>query len=122
MIMNNNKNLGIGIVTLSILNLISFLGIGVFLVLAKTLNNTVIEQYLDKSQVTMLMCMSVVLLLSIFLILAKKKIGVYVYFGVIILSTVYSVASYGLASFEITGALLPLIYAFLIYKKWNVFK
>ena len=127
-----NKKLGGGILTISILYLV-FLSFGLIgsIITFSTLDqiNAVSAQMgmpqLTSTQLIVDLILSLILLVGVILILLKKKIGVYTFFTVIIINVIYSLIMNG---FNITilittliGLILPGLLAYFIYKKKEVF-
>ena len=127
-----NKKLGGGILTISILYLV-FLSLGLMgnIISFSTLDqiNAVSAQMgmpqLTSTELIISIILNLVLVIAIILILLKKKIGVYAFFTVIIINVIYSLIMNGLSVFvlisTLIGLILPGLLAYFIYKKKEVF-
>ena len=63
----------------------------------------------------------IIQLITIIMILRKSKIGVFVFFGITILSTVYSFITQPINISSFMGLILPVLLGVFIYKKKEVF-
>ena len=127
-----NKKLGGGILTISILYLV-FLSFGLMgsIISFSTLDqiNAVSAQMgmpqLTSTELIISIILNLVLVIAIILILLKKKIGVYAFFTVIIINVIYSLIMNGLSVSvlisTLIGLILPGLLAYFIYKKKEVF-
>ncbi|MBP3914785.1 hypothetical protein [Clostridium sp.] len=127
-----NKKLGGGILTISILYLV-FLGFGLIrnIISFSTLDqiNALSSQMgmpqLTSAELIISIILSLILLIGVILILLKKKIGVYTFFTVIVINVIYSLIMNGLSILVLISTLISLILpgllAYFIYKKKEVF-
>ena len=126
-----NKKLGGGILTISILYLV-FLGFGLIGIISlSTLDqiNSVMAQMggiqLTPTELIISIILSFILLFGIILILLKKQIGVYTFFTVEIINIIYSLIMNGLSLSVLISTLisliLPVLLAYFIYKKKELF-
>ena len=127
-----NKKLGGGILTISILYLV-FLGFGLIgnIISFSTLDqiNALSSQMgmpqLTSAELIISIILSLILLIGVILILLKKKIGVYTFFTVIVINVIYSLIMNGLSIIVLISTLISLILpgllAYFIYKKKEVF-
>lgn len=127
-----NKKLGGGILTISILYLI-FLGISLIgsiisLATLDQINSTMAQMGLEQTtsaELIISLILSLVLLIGVILILLKKKIGVYTFFTVIIINVIYSLIMNGfniaILISTLISLILPGLLAYFIYKKKEVF-
>ena len=127
-----NKKLGGGILTISILYLV-FLGFGLIgnIISFSTLDqiNALSSQMgmpqLTSPELIISIILSLILLIGVILILLKKKIGVYTFFTVIVINVIYSLIMNGLSILVLISTLISLILpgllAYFIYKKKEVF-
>ncbi|MDY4077398.1 MAG: hypothetical protein SOY42_01215 [Clostridium sp.] len=129
----NNEKLGAGIITISVLSLITvvFGLIGAINIIA-TPKEKFIEAYklagLDPAtiptvgQTIVSLILIIILGVSIILILMKKSIGVYGYFISQIISIISSIIFSGFSILNIVlGLILPVLMAIFISKKRNLF-
>ena len=127
-----NKKLGGGILTISILYLI-FLGISLIgsiisLATLDQINSTMAQMGLEQTtsaELIISLILSLVLLIGVILILLKMKIGVYTFFTVIIINVIYSLIMNGfniaILISTLISLILPGLLAYFIYKKKEVF-
>lgn len=127
-----NKKLGGGILTISILYLV-FLGFGLIgnIISFSTLDqiNALSSQMgmpqLTSAELIISIILSLILLIGVILILLKKKIGVYTFFTVIVINVIYSLIMNSLSILVLISTLISLILpgllAYFIYKKKEVF-
>lgn len=127
-----NKKLGGGILTISILYLV-FLSFGLMgsIISFSTLDqiNAVSSQMglpqLTSTELIISIILNLVLVIAIILILLKKKIGVYAFFTVIIINVIYSLIMNGfniaILISTLISLILPGLLAYFIYKKKEVF-
>ena len=127
-----NKKLGGGILTISILYLV-FLGFGLIgnIISFSTLDqiNALSSQMgmpqLTSAELIISIILSLILLIGVILILLKMKIGVYTFFTVIVINVIYSLIMNGLSILVLISTLISLILpgllAYFIYKKKEVF-
>ena len=127
-----NKKLGGGILTISILYLV-FLGFGLIgnIISFSTLDqiNALSSQMgmpqLTSAELIISIILSLILLIGVILILLKKKLGVYTCFTVIVINVIYSLIMNGLSILVLISTLISLILpgllAYFIYKKKEVF-
>lgn len=127
-----NKKLGGGILTISIIYLV-FLGFGLIgsIISLSTLEqiNSVMAQMggiqLTPTELIISIILSFILLFGIILILLKKQIGVYTFFTVEIINIIYSLIMNGLnlsvLISTLIGLILPGLLAYFIYKKKELF-
>ena len=127
-----NKKLGGGILTISILYLV-FLGFGLIgnIISFSTLDqiNALSSQMgmpqLTSAELIISIILSLILLIGVILILLKKKIGVYTFFTEIVINVIYSLIMNGLSILVLISTLISLILpgllAYFIYKKKEVF-
>lgn len=124
------KNLGGGIITCSVLNIIIYgfasLGMGI-LAFARPMIEEVLEQQgqaatleaLSQGAVIITFAIMLLSFVATIIILFKKKIGVFAYFGLVVINIVYGLSTGG--GFSIIGLIIPALLAFFIYKKRSVF-
>ncbi len=127
-----NKKLGGGILTISIIYLV-FLGFGLIgsIISLSTLDqiNSVMAQMggiqLTPTELIISIILNFILLFGIILILLKKQIGVYTFFTVEIINIIYSLIMNGLnlsvLISTLIGLILPGLLAYFIYKKKELF-
>ena len=127
-----NKKLGGGILTISILYLV-FLGFGLIynIISFSTLDqiNALSSQMgmpqLTSTELIISIILSLILLIGVILILLKKKIGVYTFFTVIVINVIYSLIMNGfniaILISTLISLILPGLLAYFIYKKKEVF-
>lgn len=127
-----NKKLGGGILTISILYLIfwgiSLIGSIISLATLDQINSTMAQMGLEQTtsaELIISLILSLVLLIGVILILLKKKIGVYTFFTVIIINVIYSLIMNGfniaILISTLISLILPGLLAYFIYKKKEVF-
>ena len=127
-----NKKLGGGIITISVIYLVTLgfvllTSIGSFAMLDE-INSTAAQFGLPETT-TVDLIISIVLnsllLAGVILILCKKKFGVYTFFTVIIVNIIHSLIMKGFNVATLIGALssliLPGLLAFFVYKKKDIF-
>lgn len=126
-----NKKLGGGIITIAVLYFIS-LGIGIIGSIILLFNfdqfNSIYSQVgiiINSTDIILSLVLSALLLITLILILLKKKFGVYSFFTLIVINIIYSFVMNGFAVTTIISALLGLILpgllAFFINKKKELF-
>lgn len=127
-----NKKLGGGILTISIIYLV-LLGLGLIgsIISLVTLDeiNSLMSQMggvqLTSTELIVSIILTLILLLGIILILLKKQIGVYTFFTVEIINIIYSLIMNGLSISilisTLVGLILPGLLAYFIYKKKELF-
>lgn len=134
--MGKEKKIGAGIITMSILIFVGsafaiFGGI-INLAMGDSINQIMLEggtidqsMLPTKTDYIISLVTSILSVIFVILILMKKKVGVFAYFGLYILSSVYGlisngITSLGLVSIGINLAFLAL-YGFFIYKKRELY-
>ena len=127
-----NKKLGGGILTISIIYLV-LLGFGLIgsIISLLTLDqiNSLMSQMagvqITSTELIVSIILSLILLVGIILILLKKQIGVYTFFTVEIINIIYSLIMNGLNLSILISTLieliLPVLLAYFIYKKKELF-
>lgn len=127
-----NKKLGGGILTISIIYLV-LLGLGLIgsIISLVTLDeiNSLMSQMdgveLTSTELIVSIILTLILLVGIILILLKKQIGVYTFFTVEIINIIYSLIMNGLSISilisTLVGLILPGLLAYFIYKKKELF-
>ena len=127
-----NKKLGGGILTISIIYLV-LLGFGLIgsIISLVTLDeiNSLMSQMggvqLTSTELIVSIILTLILLLGIILILLKKQIGVYTFFTVEIINIIYSLimngSSISILISTLVGLILPGLLAYFIYKKKELF-
>lgn len=127
-----NKKLGGGIITISVLYLV-FLSLGIigsFISLATldAINSIAVQSGLPEITSTELIIsivISLILLISIILILFKKKVGIYGFFTTVVINIIYSLVMNGFDATNLVSTLisliLPTLLAIFIYQKREVF-
>ena len=127
-----NKKLGGGIITISVIYLVS-LGFGLLgsigsFALLDQLNAGNAQLGLPQITATDLiisLVLSLLLIIGVILILCKKKLGVYTFFTVIVINVIHSLIMNGfnVATLIATlvGLILPGLLAFFVYKKKDIF-
>lgn len=122
------QKLGAGIITISVLHLvfgvIALLGLLAVVLLKDTVNSalqTAGQATLSSSQIAISFILEVLLLVSVILILVKKKAGVYAYFACAIISPIYSVIASGFSASIILSFILPVLMAVFINQKKELF-
>lgn len=124
------KKLGGGIITCSVLNIIIYgfaaFGMGIFVVARPMIEKVLEEQGqvatlegLSQGKVIITFAIMLLSLIATIIILFKKKIGVFAYFGLVVINIVYGLATG--EKFSIIGLIIPALLAFFIYKKRSVF-
>lgn len=134
--MSNEKKLGAGIITMSVIFLVgavfTVLGTAINLVAGDSLNQVLIDSgQIDASMLPTTTDYIISLIISIFtiifiiLILCKKKIGVLAYFILTILSHIYTLIITGISGIsmisQLIGFLIIALYGFFIYKKRDIY-
>ena len=119
-----SQKLGAGIIIISILYfIIAILGtLGTIILL--TQKDTLIKQgipTLSNTQIVISIIFQLILVISIILILFKKSIGVYSYFTITLLSIINAIMDNGFQWTIILSLILPILMAFFINKKRNLF-
>lgn len=127
-----NKKLGGGILTISILYLV-FLGFGIIgsiISLASLDQINALSTQMGMPQITsteliISIVLSLISLIGIIFILLKKKIGIYIFFTLVAINIIYSLIMNGFQVATIISALigliLPGLLAYFIYKKKEIF-
>ena len=127
-----NKKLGGGILTISIIYLV-LLGFGLIgsIISLVTLDeiNSLMSQMggvqLTSTELIVSIILTLILLVGIILILLKKQIGIYTFFTVEIINIIYSLIMNGLSISilisTLVGLILPGLLAYFIYKKKELF-
>lgn len=119
---NKTETLGTGIITFSMIALISAILVGAMFIALVVLGKGESAKGLFSVQVIVQMILFILSIVGIILILRKKKFGVYLYFSSWILSTVYLGISEGVAFSNVFEVFITLIYGYLIYKRRHLFK
>ena len=132
----NRVKLGAGIITISIIEIvfgvIGILSSIVYLFMADSTLDTISSIYAQQGldfnelmpsnfQMIVSIILSLLLLICIILILAKKTIGVYGYFILEAILIVFSIICNGFSFTIIFSLIIPALYAFFIYKKKEIF-
>jgi len=134
--MSNEKKLGAGIITMSVI----FLVAAVFTVLGATINlvagDSINQVLIDSGQIDASMLptttdyiisliISICTIIFIILILCKNKIGVLAYFALTILNHIYTLITTGISGIsmisQLIGFLIIALYGFFIYKKRDIY-
>lgn len=119
---NNKEGLGVGIITFSVISLISAIVLGGVFIGLVALGGKEVEGELFSVQVILQIVLFILSVVGIIFILRRRRFGVYLYFASWILSTVYSVVSEGFILSNGYEVLITLIYGYFIYKKRHLFK
>ncbi|MDP4089827.1 MAG: hypothetical protein Q8930_11230 [Bacillota bacterium] len=127
---NNQKpGIGAGIITVSIIHFV-FSGIGLLIMLAAAAFQDTINSTLEASgqtarltsgQILLSIVFALILILSVILILLKKKIGVFIYFAFAILSPIYSIITSGFSFLIFLDFILPILMAVFISQKKELY-
>ncbi|MBU3105909.1 hypothetical protein [Clostridium gasigenes] len=129
------KKLGGGILTCTIINIVIYgfaiIGLIISLFTKDFVNQALTNAgetealaQLSTSNLVISLITSILLLISLILILFKKKTGVYSYFSFVVLNFIYGVVVNGLASLSVLsliGLILPVLLGLFIYKRRSVF-
>ena len=130
------QKLGAGILTISILMLIgtvfSILGTILFLAVGDSINNLMLESgQVDASilpttgDYIFALITTLISGISVVLILMKNKYGIFGYFGIFILNTVYNLIVSGVVGTAIISLIISIaiaaLYGYFIYKKRALF-
>ncbi|MFR1708782.1 MAG: hypothetical protein ACLSV2_07770 [Clostridium sp.] len=119
---NKKETLGAGIITFSVISLISAIVFGAMFIGLVALGGKEVERELFSVQVIVQIVLFILSIVGIILILRRRKFGAYLYFASWILSTVYSVVSEGFILSNGFEVLIMLTYGYFIYKKRHLFK
>ncbi|MDP4143312.1 MAG: hypothetical protein Q8936_02340 [Bacillota bacterium] len=126
---NNQQKVGAGILVVSILQIV-FLAFGALgLLAAAALKDTINSQLaasgqnitITTNELIISFAIMVLLLIGVILILAKKSIGVYIYFACVIANIVYSIVLNGFKFTTIFGLILPILMAVFIAQKKELY-
>lgn len=134
--MSNERKLGPGIITMSVIFLvISVIGV-IGSVISIFAGGSINQALIDSGQIDASMLptttdyiinlvVTTFTIIFVILILCKNKIGVFGYFGLTILSHIYSLITTGISGINIIsqliGILIMALYGFFIYKKKYVY-
>lgn len=120
--------LGAGILTVSIIQLVlygfSLLGLVPILLMKDQFSSIVGEEAmaaLSGPTLIISIVLIVILVLGIILILAKKSLGVYIFFTCMIINILYSIIMNGFKISTLGSLILPGLMAFFIYKKKHLY-
>lgn len=127
-----NEKVGGGIIAISVIyfviNFFAILGLLSVLVLKDTINEaaaksnlTNVNIELSTVDVFLSILFIIVLFTSLILILRKKAIGVYMYFGYVVVNLIYSIIVNGFGFSTITSLVLPTLMGICISKRKHIF-
>lgn len=127
--MEENKNLGAGIIIITILVILgSILGIvgdlgSIFLgdLVVETYDGEVIQSSISNSQFIIDIILRIIFLISAILIFMKKSLGIYCYFIVVIISIIALIIFNGFSIAIISSLILPILMTIFVAKKREVF-
>lgn len=123
---NERPTIGAGIITLSVLHFIGIFFVCVGVVLSFTFKDA-IQQYsgvsFTETTIILTLVIELVLLAALILLLRRKKLGVYLYYTVAVLSLANNIIFSGGFSIAniITPLVLPIIMFFFIKNKFKYF-
>lgn len=128
---NQERKLGAGIITMSVIHLVIYTLAIIGLAINIFMNDTITQQLellgadtsaINPTQLTISLILSVLMFIAVILILCKKAIGVYAYFIITVIDIINTIITSG---FNIVSLLISLIFptlmGFFIYKKKYVF-
>lgn len=121
---NQPQKVGAGILTVSIIQLV-FSGFVFLALLITFLAKDQIEAASAVKITTSVLAISTVFtaitIIGIILILMKKQLGVYIYFGGFVINMVYSIVTKGFDSLMILSLIIPVLMGIFIWQKKEVF-
>lgn len=127
---NQNQKIGGGILTVSIIQIV-FSALGLFFMIIFFIFKDAIEELIASSGQILpetpanAMVISIVFLLitltGTILIITKKSVGIYLYFGGTIVSLLYSVVTTGLHPNIFLSLILPVLMGVFVYQKKEIY-
>lgn len=128
---NQERKLGAGIITMSVIHLVIYTLAIIGLAINIFMSDTITQQLellgadtsaINPTQLMISLILSVLMFIAVILILCKKAIGVYAYFIITVIDIINTIITSG---FNIVSLLISLIFptlmGFFIYKKKYVF-
>lgn len=126
---NREKRVGAGIITMSVLYFIgqafTILGVIINLVFKDQINNFLLEAGtaadVNPTELTITLCIAIIIIIAVILILLKKPIGAFIFIGIEILSFVYKAIVAGVTIYTPLSLIFPGLMIFFIYKKKDIY-
>lgn len=125
----NNKKVGAGIITMSVIYLV-FQVFVLFGLLASLALKDQVTAILSESGtgaefsatvIVIAIVTSLIFIASVILILMKKSIGAYLFIGIEVLSLIYNIVTGAFTIYSIFGLILPGLMIFFLYKKKELY-
>lgn len=127
---NQNRKIGGGILTVSIIQMV-FSALGLFFMIVFLVFKDAIEEFIASSgqvvpntpvdAMVISIVFMLVILAGIILIMAKNVIGVYLYFGGTIISLLYTAVTSGLHPNMLLSLILPVLMGIFVYQKRELY-
>lgn len=128
---NQERKLGAGIITMSVIHLVIYalaiVGLAINVFMGDAISQQ-LEQYgadasaINPTVITISLVLSIVMFIAVILILCKKAIGVYAYFIVTIIDIINTLITSGFVLWSFLVSLIfPVLMGFFIYKRKYVF-
>lgn len=127
---NQERKLGAGIITMSVIHLaiyiLAMVGLAMSFFMRDIIKERIQSAGLDPSvinptQIAISLILSIIVIIAVILILCKKAIGVYTYFIWAALIIINSIITAGFSISILSSLILPGLMGFFIYKRRYIF-